>query len=274
MSGEKRSAAVAAAAGAAGAAVAAAVAAGLWRLGRRSGVTRAELVRSLPGDELVPAATFVADRATVLSAPASAAWPWIVQLGKERAGWYVPARLERLIWKRDKRGLRHIRADLQDLSVGDRVPDWGPGAPQFEVVTLDPPHALVYLSRRDRDNNWRWPAVAKPFTEQPGAERLFGPAAHGQNTSTPPGAPATNGHRPSTPPGAPATNVFTFSWALVLDNLDGGRSRLQIRLRAAAGHRAPAVLLRLAGGLIDYLTVAALFAGLDERLRRAARQAA
>jgi hypothetical protein len=247
-----------------------------------------ELARSLPGDELVPAAVFVADRATVLSAPASAAWPWIVQLGKERAGWYLPARLERLIWKRDKRGLRHIRADLQDLSVGDRVPDWGPGAPQFEVVTLDAPHALVYLSRRDRDNNWRWPAVATPFTEQPGAERLSGPAANGQNTptspgapttngdhpSTPPGSPTTNEHHPSTPPGSPTTNVFMFSWALVLDDLEGGRSRLQIRLRAAGGRRGPAVLLRLAGGLIDYLTVAALFAGLDERLRRAARQAA
>ncbi|MGO8685213.1 MAG: hypothetical protein ACLQUT_11630 [Thermoleophilia bacterium] len=104
-------------------AAAAAAAAGLWRLGRRSGVTQVELARSLPGDELVPAAAFVADRATVLPAPAAAVWPWIVQLGKERAGWYLPARLERLIWKRDKRGLRQIRADLQDLSVGDRVAD-------------------------------------------------------------------------------------------------------------------------------------------------------
>ncbi|MGO8685212.1 MAG: hypothetical protein ACLQUT_11625 [Thermoleophilia bacterium] len=52
----------------------------------------------------------------------------------------------------------------------------------------------------------------------------------------------------------------------MLDDLDGGRSRLQIRLRATGRRRGPAVLLlRLAGGLIDYLTVAALFAGLDER---------
>ncbi|HEY0812281.1 MAG TPA: SRPBCC family protein [Pseudonocardia sp.] len=122
---------------------------GAARLGRRSGVTDAELVATLPGDDVVPAARVVIDRATTLAAPPEQVWPWIVQLGKRRAGWYFPAWAE-AVMPRDRRGLRHIEPRWQRLAVGDVIPDWGGPAATFEVVQLEAPHALVYRSTRGR----------------------------------------------------------------------------------------------------------------------------
>jgi len=200
---------------------------GLRWLGTRSGVTGADIARPLPGDELVAAPALIVDRAAVLPAPAAEVWPWLVQLGKERAWWYLPAPLERLIWKRDKRGARLILPELQGLEVGDRVPDWGPGAPLFEVATLDPPHALVYHSMRQRSRGWTWPEPPDPLP----------------------------------------TDALALSWALILDDLEEGRSRLHIRMRAAWGKGSISPWLSALGGLVDYLTIVVLFAGLKERLR-------
>ena len=97
----------------------------------RSGVSDAEVALPLPGDDLVPDATDVIDRAVTLPAPPAAVWPWLVQLGKGRAGWYFPRRLERVL---PKRGLRRIEPSLQQVAVGDDIPDWGPGEPVFRAV--------------------------------------------------------------------------------------------------------------------------------------------
>ena len=89
------------------------------------------------------------DRATTLPAPPERVWPWIVQLGKRRGGWYFPAWIEVVI-PRQRRGLRHVEPRWQRLAVGDVIPDWGGPAATFEVVTLDPPRALVHRSVRER----------------------------------------------------------------------------------------------------------------------------
>lgn len=186
-----------------------------------------DIARALPGDGLIADAEIQIDRATVIRARATDVWPWIVQLGKSRGGWYAPMRLQRLIvWPASKRAATRIVDELQVLREGDRVPDWGPGDPEFEVVTLDPPRALVYLSLRDRADSWRWPAGA--------SER---------------------------------TDVMAFSWALILDDLEGGGCRLHIRLRGRFGRsRPPRRLMAGLGGLLDYLTIVVMFAGLKERV--------
>jgi hypothetical protein len=215
------------AAAAAGVAVAAASgAADLRRLARRSGVSAADLARPLPGDQLVAEPSFVVDRAAVLPAPPVVLWPWLVQLGKERAWWYLPAWAERFVWAPEKRGARRIIPALQDLAVGDAVPDWGPGDPVFKVAVLEAPRALVYHSIRQRSNDWRWP---QPDTPRP-------------------------------------PDCFELSWALVAEPAPGERSRLHIRLRAAAPRPLSRPLLAVGGGLIDYLTIELLFRGLKERL--------
>ena len=201
----------------------------LLRVAHRSGVSDADVARRLPGDDLIADAEVQMDRAVTLAAPAETIWPWLVQLGKGRGGWYMPASIERLaVWPARKRGARRIVRELQTLTPGDLIPDWGPGNPSFKAITVDPTRALVYLSLRDRRHNWSWPSE-------------------------------------------PAGEVLAFSWALILEPLDGGSSRLHIRLRGRFGRRGRLRPLMLSlGGLFDYLTIAALFAGLRERVARPA----
>jgi hypothetical protein len=54
----------------------------------RWGATEAEVAEAMPGDELVPEPSFSATRAITIDAPPEAVWPWIVQIGYGRAGWY------------------------------------------------------------------------------------------------------------------------------------------------------------------------------------------
>lgn len=102
-----------------------------------------------PGDEVVPDAPVVMDRETVLPGTAEQLWPWLVQLGKDRAGWYFPRWAERVIPARG-RGIRHLEERWQHLEVGDRVPDYGPGDPEFLLVETQEPYLLVYRTDRRR----------------------------------------------------------------------------------------------------------------------------
>jgi hypothetical protein len=56
-----------------------------------------EVRAALPGDEVVPDATVVMDRGFDLPASPEAVWPWFAQLGRDRAGWYLPRWVERLL---------------------------------------------------------------------------------------------------------------------------------------------------------------------------------
>jgi len=118
------------------------------------------VVASLPGDEIVSDAQVVMDRGARLPAPPDRVWPWLLQLGKGRAGWYLPRALERLIRPR-QRSLRVIEAAFQEVSVGDRVADYGPQG-WFEARIVDPPHALVWFSERGRDLQLTWALVLEP----------------------------------------------------------------------------------------------------------------
>jgi hypothetical protein len=115
----------------------------------RSGLRPGEADRSLPLDDLLPDAEIVIDRATTLAARPEAVWPWLVQLGKDRGGWYFPSWAERLI-PAGNRGSHRIEASYQWLDVGEHVLDWGPGAPTLEAVIVDAPNDLGFRSTRGR----------------------------------------------------------------------------------------------------------------------------
>jgi hypothetical protein len=73
----------------------------------------------------------------------------LVQLGKRRAGWYLPCSIERFI-PRGRRAIRSLDPRWQKLAVGDVIPDYGGRHETFEVAQIGPPHALVYISTRGR----------------------------------------------------------------------------------------------------------------------------
>ena len=105
--------------------------------------------QSLPGDDVLPHADPVMDRHLLLDAPVQRVWPWVEQLGKGRAGWYLPRSVERFVPRR-RRAVRRVEDRWLGLRVGDSVPDWGPGDPTFEVLEIARPHHLVYWSERPR----------------------------------------------------------------------------------------------------------------------------
>jgi hypothetical protein len=104
---------------------------------------------SAPGDGVLPRADPVMDRHLDLGGPVEVVWPWLEQLGKDRAGWYLPRRVERFL-PPGRRASRRVEDRWLGLAVGDTVPDWGPGHPVFEVLEIEPPHHLVYWSERPR----------------------------------------------------------------------------------------------------------------------------
>lgn len=123
-----------------------------------------------PGDELLPQANLVFDRSTTIAASRAEIWPWIVQLGKRRAGWYLPAPVERLL-PAGRRASHTIDPRWQTLRVGDRVPDYGGADEHLEVARIEPPDALVYRSER-RGAQFTWALLLRPLSPRETELRL------------------------------------------------------------------------------------------------------
>ncbi len=140
-----------------GVAVAAAV-----RIGRTAGTLPTEAAATLPGDGLTPEATSVTTRAVEIAAPPEAVWPWLVQMGYGRGGWYAIDALERLLGVGDFAtggSADRVVPELQDLEVGDRVPM----SDQVHLVVahLDAPNALVLVLPRG-PLSWVWSYNLRP----------------------------------------------------------------------------------------------------------------
>ena len=111
---------------------------------RRWGTTDAEASSALPGDDFVEDADVESTRAITIATPARAVWPWLVQLGQGRGGFYSYERLENFF------GLQthttdYVPSGHQHLSVGDVVRFGPPGSkfPSFRVALVDPGRTLV-----------------------------------------------------------------------------------------------------------------------------------
>lgn len=141
------------------------VAALYWRVIRHWmanwGATEAECVMPLPGDELVPEPQSIVTHAITINAPPSAVWPWLLQFGQERGGFYSYQRLENLIGC-DIHNFYQIDPDRQITAIGERV---SLGAtdqfPHYIVNAIEPEHALVLLGEDD-DLRTTWQYVLEP----------------------------------------------------------------------------------------------------------------
>ena len=116
----------------------------------RWGTTAAERAMLLPGDGIVPDARYRIDHAITIAAPADSVWPWLVQVGQDRAGFYSYEGLEQLIGA-DIRNADRVHPEWQSLAVGDLVravqPDYLGGRlgrdAGWRVVELVPGRAIV-----------------------------------------------------------------------------------------------------------------------------------
>ena len=90
------------------------------RLTQTWGTLGGEHEGELPGDGILPGARVVATRAVGIAAPPRAVWPWLVQLGYGRGGFYSHDLLERLAGL-DIQSAERVEERWQGLAVGDEV---------------------------------------------------------------------------------------------------------------------------------------------------------
>jgi proline iminopeptidase len=84
----------------------------------RWGATDEEVSRPYPGAELVPGGSRGATNAITIDAPPARVWPWLVQIGYGRGGWYSWDRLDNF----GRASADRIHPEWQQIAVGDRLP--------------------------------------------------------------------------------------------------------------------------------------------------------
>jgi hypothetical protein len=118
---------------------------------RTWGSTQAELLMPLPGDRADRNAAFELQHAVTIDAPPEQVWPWLVQLGQDRAGFYSYDWLERAFGA-DIDNVSQVRAEWQQRRAGDFVPAtqrsylgglFGDEPLGWRVADVRPAHALV-----------------------------------------------------------------------------------------------------------------------------------
>jgi hypothetical protein len=109
-----------------------------------------EVEAALAGDELVSADTPRTTRVVTIDAPADAVWPWLVQIGEGRGGFYSYSLLERAVGA-EIHNAKTIHPEWQELRVGDTIwlaQRYGDGARQV-VASVESNAHLVLMSADD-----------------------------------------------------------------------------------------------------------------------------
>src|SRR3990172_567495 len=125
-----------------------------WYL--RWGATDREVSEPLLGDDVVPRPAFQSTRAVEINAGAGEVWPWLVQIGYGRGGFYSYDWLENVTVtltgaRPHYRSVDVIMPELQHLKVGDFIPSAPPDLfggrlaryAGWRVAALEPSRALV-----------------------------------------------------------------------------------------------------------------------------------
>ncbi len=126
----------------------------------RWGATDEEVEGPYPGAELIPGGTRGATMATTIDAPPERVWPWLVQMGYGRAGWYSWDHLDNF----GRPSAEELHPEWQDIHLGDFLaPEEGMTARSWEVAALEPERFLGLRASFDlRRGRWYDPAGPAP----------------------------------------------------------------------------------------------------------------
>jgi hypothetical protein len=127
-----------------------------WQL--RWGATDEEVEASMPGDEVVLRPMFSATRAVTIGARPDEVWPWIVQIGFGRAGWYSYDLLDNI----GQHSAERVVPELQHIEVGDLIP-LGPGENSgMRVKEFVPARSMLWWDEMNQLTTWAWALDAMP----------------------------------------------------------------------------------------------------------------
>jgi hypothetical protein len=221
----------------------------LRRMGRRWGASDDEVYRPMPGDELIPHPMVETTHAITIQASAAEVWPWLVQMGMDRGGWYSDPEwwdgmAEKVLWSflasEEKTGYSiraepsadRIIAKFQNLKVGDIVLDGPPGTAFFTVAAMEEKRVLALYSNSH--------------------VRYLVPDALRNN---------------------PRVNIQgEFSWVFILDELDVNTTRLILRTRVNYGPRMFRVLTRPFFWPVDFVLARKMLRGIKWRVEQRKQQ--
>jgi len=123
----------------------------------RWGATDEEVSRGMPGDGIVDNPTFNATRAITIEAGPEEIWPWIVQMGLGRAGWYSYDWIDNL----GRPSARDVLPDYQLPRPGDLVPVSPNGKQGFRVKSLERHRSLLWWDGKGQ-TTWAWGLYPQP----------------------------------------------------------------------------------------------------------------
>ena len=118
----------------------------------RWGATDAEVGRPMPGDELVARPHFDATRAITVHAGPEHIWPWLLQMGIGRAGWYSYDLIDNL----GRPSARHILPEYQEPKAGALVPMSPVGEFGVYVRAFVPCQWLLWDDKGQGKTTWVW----------------------------------------------------------------------------------------------------------------------
>jgi hypothetical protein len=118
----------------------------------RWGATDAEINATFAGDELVPDPASFVNHAVTINATPEKIYPWLLQLGAGKGGFYSYTALENAI------GCQLVNADRihnewQDLKVGDKVEMCPNGTPPGYIVAQILPNEALVMGHQE---NGKW----------------------------------------------------------------------------------------------------------------------
>ena len=124
------------------------------------GATADEVAALFPHGDLVPDGKRSPTMAVTIDCPPEQVWPWLVQMGWDRAGWYSWDLLDNA----GRRSATEVRPEWQDLAVGDQLKYWAFGrvADAYRVAVVEPNTFLGLYGYTDYRGRWLDPEAPRP----------------------------------------------------------------------------------------------------------------
>jgi hypothetical protein len=107
--------------------------------------TPSEVTGSLPGDDLIAQPIGSVNHSVTIHRSPHEVWPWLVQRGSGRAGWYAYDFID----NGGQQSAERIVPEYQDISVGSVLPALPGARDVFTVAQCEPDRSLVL--------SWRLP---------------------------------------------------------------------------------------------------------------------
>jgi hypothetical protein len=117
----------------------------------RWGATDTEVERPMHGDDIVPKPNFNATRAVTIHAAPEQIFPWLVQIGTNRAGWYSYDWID----NQGKPSAKVILPEFQDIAPGDFIPMTPDNKHGMNVHSFEANQWLVWISP-DNSSSFVW----------------------------------------------------------------------------------------------------------------------